>query len=284
MKRYHPLDEKESAVILHKGTERPFSGAYDHLFVAGVYVCRQCDFPLFLSQDKFNSGCGWPSFDDCIPDHVKITLDADGIREEILCARCHGHLGHVFIGEKLTPKNTRHCVNSLSMRFIPAFTKEGLEIATFAGGCFWGVEYLLKSLKGVKSVTSGYMGGHVVNPTYQEVSSHVTGHLEAVTIFFDPEVILYKELLKAFFEIHDFTQKDGQGPDIGPQYLSKVFVYSHKQLKDTQEVIEALKKKGFKVATTIEYATVFYPAEAYHQNYYEKHQKMPYCHKRRAIF
>jgi len=117
-KKYNKLTEEEQRVILHRGTEYPFTGEYDKHFESGIYICRQCETPLYTSESKFNSGCGWPAFDDEIEGAIKRLPDADGRRVEIVCNTCDGHLGHVFVGEQLTPKNTRHCVNSLSMKFV----------------------------------------------------------------------------------------------------------------------------------------------------------------------
>jgi len=117
---WNQLNNEESSVIIRKGTEMPYTGQYDSFYEEGTFVCRQCEAPLYTSNSKFNSGCGWPAFDETIPDSVKEITDADGRRTEIVCANCEGHLGHVFRGERLTAKNTRHCVNSVSIKFVPA--------------------------------------------------------------------------------------------------------------------------------------------------------------------
>ncbi len=273
------LNDEEKKILLHKGTERAFSGQYTNMTQNGVYMCKLCTSPLYRSDDKFASHCGWPSFDDAIKGAVKKIPDADGRRIEIVCAKCGGHLGHVFNGEKYTDKNTRYCVNSLSLNFKPnAVVNTSLTKAYFAGGCFWGVEYHLEKLKGVKEVRSGYMGGTTKNPTYEEVLTHSTGHLEAVEVIYDPNIITYETLAKAFFEIHDPTQKNGQGPDIGNQYLSAVFVNNDKETKIIHSLISQLKHNGYSVTTKIFNTQTFYPAEAYHQNYYQQKGKLPYCH------
>lgn len=266
------------SIMQDKATEHPFSGEYTDAGDTGTYLCRQCGLALFRSQSKFHSGCGWPSFDDEITGAIKRIPDADGHRIEIVCARCQGHLGHVFQGEGLTVKNLRHCVNSLSLDFISDLNVTDTEEAIFAGGCFWGVEYYLKKCPGVLKTEVGYSGGHTVNPTYEDVCTGQTGHYEAIRIIYDPTILSFEKLVKYFFEIHDPTQTNGQGPDIGQQYQSIIFYYNDSQQKTAQQLIQHLQKQGYSIATRLLPVSVFWRAEAYHQNYYAKTQKQPYCH------
>jgi peptide methionine sulfoxide reductase msrA/msrB len=277
---YNKLSPEEIYVILEKGTERPWTGEFVNHKGDGVYTCKRCDAPLYRSEDKFDSHCGWPSFDDEIEGAVKRHTDADGMRTEIVCANCGGHLGHVFEGEGFTPKDTRHCVNSISLNFKPEI--KNMEIKTdtaiFAGGCFWGVEYYMKKEPGVISTTVGYTGGTKENPTYEEVCAHVTGHVEAIEVVFDPEKTSFEKIARLFFEIHDPTQANGQGPDIGEQYISVVFYRNEEQKAIAEKLIGLLRQKGYKIATKLVPAAKFWNAENYHQDYYENQGTLPYCH------
>ena len=274
---YRELTKEEKRVIINKGTEMPFTGEYNDFFEQGTYNCKRCGAPLFRSTDKFKSQCGWPSFDDEIKGAIKRVPDKDGSRVEILCANCGAHLGHVFEGEQLTEKDVRHCVNSISLVFVPDKPAE-LKKAYFAGGCFWGIEFYFEKEEGVESAVSGYMGGNVENPSYKEVCSGKSGHYEVVEITYDPGKTTYEKLSKLFFEIHDPTQKNGQGPDIGQQYESVIFYDNEEDKEIAEELIGILKDKGYDIATKILPVSEFYKAEDYHQDYYDKKGSKPYCH------
>jgi len=254
---FKKLTPEEEQVIIYKGTEPAFSGEYDNFFEAGTYVCKRCGAPLYRSSDKFDGHCGWPSFDDEIKGAVKQIPDADGMRTEIVCANCGAHLGHVFLDEGFTAKETRNCVNSISIEFVPGTKQPKTDTAIFAGGCFWGVEYYMKKHAGVLSVVSGYTGGHKDHPTYEEVCSGTTGHYEAVEIAFDPSKTTYEQLARLFFEIHDPTEWNHQGPDFGEQYRSAVFYRNEKQKETAEKLIDLLKDKGFKVVTEVKKAGPF---------------------------
>ncbi len=304
MKKLTPQEEQ---VIVHKGTEPPFTGKYYKHFEKGVYTCARCGAELFESSSKFRSDCGWPSFDDRIPGAVKQQRDRDGRRTEILCANCGAHLGHLFRGEQFTPKNARYCVNSISMDFIPAeqrTQKAAAQTAAvptsnpqsaipdpqpqgralFASGCFWGTEYYMQRAPGVISTTVGFTGGRTENPTYKQVCTGRTGHAETVEVIYDPSKTSYEQLAKLFFETHDFTQLNRQGPDIGTQYRSAIFYLDDEQRRIAQDLVKQLRKKGFSVKTEITEAGKFWPAEDYHQDYYNTTGKTPYCHVYRKIF
>lgn len=266
-------------IICEKATEYPHTGSYNSLMTHGTYLCRRCGLALFRGTSQFSSGCGWPSFDDHIAHAVKEIPDPDGRRMEILCARCDAHLGHVFTGEHFTIKNVRHCVNSAAIDFVPDTQVLDTEEAIIAGGCFWGVDHYLKLIPGVLRVEVGYTGGVIQEPSYEQVCQGDTGHYEAVRVIFNRHKTDYHQVLKRFFEIHDPTQKKGQGPDIGPQYQSAVFYYNQEQLNEAKQLIQILESKGYLIATRLLPVHTFWPAEEYHQDYYLKHHKAPYCHQ-----
>ncbi|QZT36493.1 bifunctional methionine sulfoxide reductase B/A protein [Halosquirtibacter xylanolyticus] len=284
--RYNSLNTQEENVIENKHTEAPFTGQYDKFNENGTYICKRCNAPLYQSSDKFDSGCGWPAFDDEIEGAVKRIPDNDGLRTEIVCANCGGHLGHVFLGEGFTSTNTRHCVNSISMTFVPKgeplpkiiAPHNDTEVAYLASGCFWGTEYHLQKIPGVISTTVGYMGGKTKNPTYREVCTGNTGHAETTKVVFDPSKVSFETIAKVYFETHDTSQIDGQGPDIGTQYRSVVFYTSDRQKATTEKLVKELEKNGYTVVTEVIPEETFYDAEAYHQDYYENKGSSPYCH------
>ena len=286
---WNKLTAEETNVIVYKGTEYPGTGLYVDNHEDGIYQCKRCNASLFTSDSKFESGTGWPSFDDFIENSVELVKDADGYREEIVCNNCKGHLGHAFMGEGFTPKNTRHCVNSISLNFVAAEELKNnnqvetnqdkeMETAIFASGCFWGTEYFFEKEEGVISTQVGYIGGTKENPTYAEVCAHTTGHAEAVKVVYDPTKTDYETLCKLFFETHDPTQVDRQGPDIGDQYRTEVFYLNDDQKEIAEKLKAILEAKGLKVATSITEATRFWDGEDYHEHYYANKGGTPYCH------
>ena len=276
--KFNKLTEEESRVINEKGTEAPFSGEYDKTTKEGIYLCRKCDAPLYRSESKFDSGCGWPAFDDEIFGAVKRQIDKDGMRNEIVCRRCLGPIGHVFEGEKLTDKNIRHCVNSVSMKLVGEDEIPNLETIYLGGGCFWCLEAVFKLLKGITSVDSGYSGGEKENPTYDEVCSGLTGHAEIVEINFNPKKISLEKILEVFFDSHDPTTLNKQGNDAGTQYRSIIFYTSERQKDIVENYLDRIKDKyEDKIVTEIVSLEKFYKAEEYHQDYFEKNPSQRYC-------
>ena len=264
------LTPEEKRILKDKGTEVPFTGEYNEHYEAGIFICRACDSPLYESNTKFNSGCGWPSFDDEIEGAITHyeDLSCGQLRTEICCKKCDGHLGHIFVGEQITEKDTRHCVNSLSIRF-KAYSK--LQRATFGAGCFWSIEKLFKATEGVYLARVGYMGGDTDTPTYKEVCSGITNHAEVVDLYFNAEKISYTSLLNLFWANHNPTTLNKQGFDNGTQYRSIVFYHNEQQQK---EVIQSIKEQQEnwenEIVTQVIYSSTFYRAEEYHQNYLNK--------------
>ena len=275
------LDPEAYRITQKAGTEPPFCGTLLDNKKDGVYACVVCGLPLFSSAHKFNSGTGWPSFyREFDPAHVaRKRDDTHGmVRVEINCARCDSHLGHVF-EDGPRPTGERHCLNSASLSFIeeggvwPEASRPALETAYFAGGCFWGIEHYFQKGPGVLDAVSGYMQGRVDNPTYKQVCYEDTGHAETVKVVFDPRKISYRRLLEAFFVMHDPTQLNRQGPDVGSQYRSGVWTTSAAQQSEAEAFVRELtEKKAYNrpVVTQIEPARQFYAAEDYHQDYVEK--------------
>ena len=267
---FSTLAPEEKHILKDKGTETPFTGEYNEHFEAGIFICRACDNPLYESNTKFNSGCGWPSFDDEIEGAITRYEDLSGgqVRTEICCKKCDGHLGHIFIGEQITAKDTRHCVNSLSIRF-KAYSK--LQSATFGAGCFWSVEKLFKATEGVYLSRVGYMGGDTDTPTYEEVCSGTTNHVEVVDIYFNSEKVNYTTLLSLFWNNHNPTTLNRQGLDSGTQYRSIVFYHNEQQQKVVElSINEQQKNWENEIVTQIIPSQTFYRAEEYHQNYLNK--------------
>jgi peptide methionine sulfoxide reductase msrA/msrB len=277
------LTPEQYYVLRQHGTERPRSSPLDKQYGAGRYLCAGCDQELFGADTKFDSGTGWPSFFRPLPGAVETSEDNSlfTTRTEVHCARCGGHLGHVF-PDGPQPTGERYCMNGVALKFVaeqaagagkPATDASPLATATFAAGCFWGVESEFRALDGVVDAAVGYTGGKTSHPTYEQVCADRTGHAEAVEVKYDPARISYEKLLEAFWEMHDPTTPNRQGPDIGSHYRSAVFVHDEQQAAAARAVKAALDKAGrFRrpIVTEIVPAAPFYRAEDYHQQYFQK--------------
>jgi peptide methionine sulfoxide reductase msrA/msrB len=298
------LNPMQYRVTQECGTEPPFQNEYWNNHAAGIYVDVVSGAALFSSLDKFDSGTGWPSFTKPLSESAvseKVDRSHGMVRTEVRSSLADSHLGHVF-PDGPGPTKTRYCINSAALKFIPldqlaaagygeylALFKEGSdsatktenEVAILAGGCFWGVEELIRKLPGVIKTEVGYTGGSIANPTYERVSVGTTGHAESVRVEFDPKRLKYADLLRYFFRLHDPTTPNRQGNDRGTQYRSVVFYANEEQKNTALEVIRevnASAKWNSSVVTQVEAASKWYPAEEYHQDYLQKHPDGYTCH------
>lgn len=298
------LTPEQYRVTQQNGTERPFTGKYDKHFEHGLYVDIVSGKPLFSSLDKFDSGCGWPAFSQPAGEKVlqeRMDRSHGMARVEVRSAVADSHLGHVFEDGPKDRGGLRYCINSAALRFVPLVEMEALgygdylerfreagvsipepEISILAGGCFWGMQEILRELDGVISTRVGYCGGNLPNATYEAVKRGGTGHAEAVKIVFDPARLSLQSLLEDwFFRMHDPTTRNRQGNDIGDSYRSTIFYSNDTQKEVAQAAIRAAGESGRwkrTIVTTVERVKNWSDAEAYHQDYLRKNPGGYTCH------
>lgn len=271
------LTPEQFRVTRLHGTERAFSSEMCERFEPGRYQCVCCASPLFDSGEKFDSGTGWPSFTQPIQENAVSYRKDDSAgmsRIETLCNVCDAHLGHVF-PDGPEPSKLRYCINAVALQKVASNEAK----ATFGGGCFWCTEAVFQRIKGVIDVKSGYSGGDIVNPTYREVCSGRTGHAEVIEVTYAPETVSFGDIIRVHLGTHDPTTLNRQGADSGTQYRSIIF---HRNEEEKQTALALIKEceaaLGKPVVTEVKPFSVFFPAEAEHQNYYnENSTRNPYC-------